>query len=133
MTAKAGLKQIKNWPKLQQLRWQNTEMIEEHFSKVGLAHWPRPDKADVTILRYPILVNHKSEKIQQARKNKLDIAGWYMSPVHPLQEDDLVKVDYHRGSCPRTEKMISQLVHLPTGPGLNMCSLEEMVKIISQN
>jgi len=133
MTAKAGLKQIKNWPKLQQLRRQNAEMIEEHFNRVGLPLWPKPDEADVTMLRYPILTTYKSKIVQQARKHKLDIAEWYMSPVHPLQEDDLVKVDYHRGSCPRAEKMISQLVHLPTGPGLNMHNLEEMVKIISQN
>ncbi len=133
MTARAGLKQIENLPRLQELRRQNTELIEEHFSKAGLAHWPKPAKADVTMLRYPILVNQKSEILNQARKRKLDIAGWYISPVHPLQEDDLLKVDYRRGSCLRAEKMISQLVHLPTGPGLNMHHLEEMVKIVSQN
>ena len=133
MTAKAGLKQLKNWPKLQHLRRQNTEMIEEHFSKSGLALWPKPPEADVTMLRYPILTTYKSRILEQAHKRKLDIAGWYMSPVHPLQGDDLAKVDYHRGACPRAEEMINQLIHLPTGPGFNKHNLEEMVKIISQN
>jgi dTDP-4-amino-4,6-dideoxygalactose transaminase len=133
MTAKAGLKQIENWSKLQQKRRRNTEMIEEHFNRVGLALWPKPDEADVTMLRYPILTTCKSKIVKQARKHKLDIAGWYMSPVHPLQGNNLTKVDYYQGCCPRTEKMISQLVHLPTGPGLNLHNMEEMVKIISQN
>ncbi|HIJ70830.1 MAG TPA: hypothetical protein HPP87_05635 [Planctomycetes bacterium] len=133
MTARAGLKQIENWSRLQEVRRQNTGLIEEYFSKAGLAHWPKPAKADITMLRYPILVSQKSEILNQARKRKLDIAGWYISPVHPLQKDDLVKVDYYPGSCPRAEKMIRQLVHLPTGPGLNMHNLEEMVKIVSQN
>ena len=33
MTAKAKLKQIENWHKLQQIRLQNTKMIEESFSQ----------------------------------------------------------------------------------------------------
>lgn len=133
MIAKAGLKQLENWPKLKQLRQQTAEMIEEHFRKVGLSLWPKPDKANVTMLRYPVLTPHKSKIIKHAYKQKLDIAGWYMSPVHPLQGGDLAKVDYHSGSCQRAEDMISQLVHLPTGLGLNKQKLKAMVRIISQN
>jgi len=132
-TAKAGLKQLENWPKLKRLRRENTEMIEEYFSKAGLALWPKPDEADVTMLRYPVLTRHKSRIVEQARKHKLDLGGWYISPVHPLQGNDLAKVDYHIGSCKKTEDMISRLVHLPTGPALNKRSLQAMVRIISQN
>ena len=56
-----------------------------------------------------------------------------MSPVHPLQGDNLTKVDYQSGNCKRAEGMISQLVHLPTGLGLNEQNLEAMMRIISQN
>lgn len=133
MTAKAGLKRLENWPKLKRLRRENTEMIEEYFSKAGLALWPKPDEADVTMLRYPILTPYKSRIVQHARKQKLDAAGWYMSPIHPLQGDDLAKIDYHSGSCQKVEDMISQLVHLPTGLGLNKQKLKAMVRIISQN
>jgi dTDP-4-amino-4,6-dideoxygalactose transaminase len=133
MMAKAGLKQLENWPKLKQLRRQNTEMIEEHLNKVGLGLWPKPDEADVTMLRYPVLTPHKSKIIRQARKQKLDISAWYISPVHPLQGDDLAKVDYHIGSCQKVEDMIKQLVYLPTGLTLNKQSLEAMVRIICNN
>jgi len=133
MTAKAGLKQLENWPKLKRLRRENTEMIEEYFSKARLTLRPKTDEADVTMLRYPILTPHKSRIVEQASKQKLDVAGWYMSPIHPLQGDELAKVDYNRGSCQKAEDMIKQLVHLPTGLTLNKQSLEAMVKIISQN
>lgn len=133
MTAKAGLKQLKNWPKLKQLKRQNAEMIEEHFGKARLALWPKPDEADVTMLRYPILTPHKSGILKQARKQKLDVAGWYISPVHPLQGDDLARVDYHMANCKKAENMIKQLVHLPTGLWLNKQNLEAMVRIISRN
>ena len=132
MTAKVGLKQLENWPKLKQLRRQNTEMIEEHSNKAGLPLWPKPDEADVTMLRYPILTPYKSRIVQHARKQKLDAASWYMSPIHPLQGDDLARVGYHSGSCRKAEDMIRQLVHLPTGCWLNKQNLEAMVKIISK-
>jgi dTDP-4-amino-4,6-dideoxygalactose transaminase len=132
-TAKTGLKQVKNWPQLQQLRRENAEKIKESFSKAGLALWPVPAEADVTMLRYPILTPHKSRILKDAYKQKLDIAGWYISPVHPLQGNDLAKVNYHNGNCQRAEDMISQLVHLPTGLTLNKKGLEVMVRIISQD
>jgi len=108
-------------------------MIEEHLSKAGLALWPKPDQADVTMLKYPVPTSHKSRTLKLARERNLDIAGWYASPVHPLQGNDLAKVDYHSGSCPKAEDMIKQFVYLPTGLTLNKRSLEAMVRIICNN
>lgn len=133
MTARAGLKQLEDWPKFKQLRQENTEMIEEHLSKAGLALWPKPDQADVTMLKYPVPTSHKSRTLKLAREQNLDIVGWYVSPVHPLQGNDLAKVDYHSGSCPKAEDMIKQFVYLPTGLTLNKQSLEAMVRIICNN
>lgn len=129
----AGLKQLKNWPENQKLRRHNTELIKQAFDRAGLPLWPLPPEADITMLRYPLLASDKSQTLEQARKNGVDIAGWYMSPVHPLQGEDLAKVDYRTGSCQRAENMISQLVHLPTGLGLNKQHLEAMMRIIPQN
>jgi dTDP-4-amino-4,6-dideoxygalactose transaminase len=105
-------------------------MIEEYFSKARLPLWPKPEQADITMLRYPLLARKKPEIVNQAGKQGLDIAGWYISPVHPLQGDDLAKVGYHKGSCPKAENAINQLVHLPTGSPLNNRRLEAMIKII---
>jgi perosamine synthetase len=132
MTAKAGLKQLESWPKLNRLRRETVELIEGHFRRAGLPLWPRPVEADVTMLRYPLLTPYKSEILNHARKYRLDIAGWYISPIHPLQGADLAKVDYRVGSCQKAEHMISELVHLPTGLKLNGFCLDNMVKIISR-
>jgi dTDP-4-amino-4,6-dideoxygalactose transaminase len=130
LTAKAGTKQIANWPRLQQLRRQNTAMIEEYLIKADLPLWPKPSQADITMLRYPLLTQKKSEIVSQAAKQGLDIAGWYISPVHPLKGDDLVKVGYQQGSCPKAESTINQLIHLPTDSSLDKLRLEAIVKII---
>ena len=132
LTAKVGLKRICNWPEAQQLKMRNTQMIEEYFDKAGLPLWPRANESCITFLRYPLLVKNKSKIIDQASKRGLDIAGWYVSPVHPLQED-LAKVNYQNGSCRNSESMIDRLVHLPTGTGLTKQKLEAMMKIICQD
>jgi perosamine synthetase len=133
MTAEAGLKQLENWSKLKQIRQENTELIEDYLNKRQIKLWTKPSEAEVVFLRYPILTSSRSRIIKQAQNRKLDIADWYRSPVHPLQDDDLLKVDYVIGSCSKAENMIAQLIHLPTGLGLNKRNLEDMVKIIHQN
>jgi dTDP-4-amino-4,6-dideoxygalactose transaminase len=131
MKAKEGLKKLENWRKLQQTRLQNTAMIEDTFGNAGLTLCPRQPKANITLMRYPLRVYKKWEKVHRAGIRGLDIAGWYSSPVHPLTGDDLTKVNYQEGSCPRAEGTIERLVHLPTGPSLNKHKLEEMVKILN--
>jgi perosamine synthetase len=132
MKAKAALKQLQNWPKLQQIRLQNTAMIEESFSDAGLSLWPKQPQANITMMRYPLRVYKKWEIVHRAGIRGLDIAGWYSSPVHPLSDNDLAKVDYHTGSCPGAEGTIERLVHLPTGQSLNKHKLEAMMKIINR-
>jgi perosamine synthetase len=131
MTAKAKLKQLENWHKLHQIRLQNTAMIEESFSNAGLSLWPKQPQANITMMRYPLRVYKKWEIIHRAGIRGLDIAGWYVSPVHPLGASDLAKVDYHEGICPRAEGTIERLVHLPTGASLNKHKLQAMMKILN--
>jgi dTDP-4-amino-4,6-dideoxygalactose transaminase len=129
--AKAALKQLQNWPRLHQLRLQNTAMIEKSFSDAGLSLWPKQPQANITLMRYPLRVYKKWEIVHRAGIRGLDIAGWYVSPVHPLNDNDLAKVDYHRGCCPTAEGTIERLVHLPTNESLNKHKLEAMMKILN--
>ena len=131
MKAKAGLKQLENRQKLQRTRLQNTAMLEQSFSNAGLSLWPREVQANITMMRYPLRIYKKWEIVHRAGIRGLDIAGWYVSPVHPLGGSDLTGVDYHTGCCPRAEGTIERLVHLPTGPSLNKHKLEEMMRIIN--
>lgn len=129
--AAAGLKQLQQWPKLQKIRRENTAMIKDRFVKAGLPLWPIQKDADSTMLRYPILSEHKKEILKAARRENLDIAGWYNSPVHPLENADLDKVGYKIGSCPNSELLIEKLLHIPTGHSLTNEKLECMIKILS--
>lgn len=131
--AKAGLKQMEDWPQLMQLRRDNTRMIEKRLNESGLALWPKLPEADVTMLKYPVYTEHRPAILNQSRKQRLPMTGYYGSPVNPLFGDDLAKVDYKTGSCQKSEAMIKQYVYLPTGYYLNEQNLEAMLKIICDN
>lgn len=128
--AKAGLKKLENWEQTHQRHHQNIKMIEEYFKKAGLTLWPKRPEADITLMRYPLRVFNKWEIAHKAGMRGLDIASWYSSPVHPLNDSDLIKVNYHRGNCPRTEGTIERLVHLPT-QSINEGKLRAMMRILN--
>jgi len=130
MKAKAELKQLQNHNRLQQVRLDNTAMIEDAFGKAGLSICPRHPKAELSLMRYPLRVYKKWEKVHQAGSRGLDIAGWYNSPIHPLTGDDLAKVDYKEGCCPRSEGTIERLAHLPTDESPDRNKLEAMIRIL---
>jgi dTDP-4-amino-4,6-dideoxygalactose transaminase len=132
MTSKAGLKQLKKWPKLRQLRRDTVYLINQLCPKFQLSNWPIPSQADVTMLRCPFLRPNKVEILREAQRNAFDIAGWYISPVHPLRGDNLAKVDYRQGNCPGAEQIINELVHLPTDLGPKKHILENLMHVISQ-
>jgi dTDP-4-amino-4,6-dideoxygalactose transaminase len=131
MKAKAGLTQLQNQQKIQQVRLENTAMIERYFSEAGLSLCPRQPKAELSLMRYPLRVFKKWEKVHKGGIRGLDIAGWYNSPIHPLTGDDFIKVNYKVGSCPHSEGTIERLIHLPTDEAMNEQKLEEIVKILN--
>jgi dTDP-4-amino-4,6-dideoxygalactose transaminase len=129
--AKAGLKQLQNQRRLQKIHLENTAMIERYFSDAGLSLSPRQPKAELSLMRYPLRVYKKWEKVHRAGLRGLDIAGWYNSPIHPLTGNDLAKVDYKVGSCPHSEGTIERLVHLPTDKAMNKSELKAIVEILN--
>lgn len=128
--AKAGLKQLENHESLRQMRLENTAMLERFFSDAGLTLCPRQPKAELSLMRYPLRVYKKWEKVHAGGIRGLDVAGWYNTPIHPLTGDDLAKVNYKIGSCPRSEGTIERLVHLPTDSSINKNKLESIMRIL---
>ncbi len=114
LTLKEGLKQLKRYPEVEEKRRKTVCLIENMLEQNNIPIWQRSENAKIIILRYPIFVENKNEILQIAAQKNLDIAGWYNSPVHPLKNDDLVKVNYAKGMAPDAEIYIEKLIHLPT-------------------
>ena len=86
-------------------------------------------KKKLELLRIPIFLNHKQKILKLAKQNKIEIASWYISPVHPYMKHELKRVGYKKNSCPNAEKISNHLVSLP----LNISSrkLEQFFKLIN--
>ncbi len=65
------------------------------------------------LLRIPVFLNKKQKILELAKQNKIEIASWYISPVHPYVKGKLKRIGYKANSCPNAEKISNHLVSLP--------------------
>ena len=81
------------------------------------------DDYDPVFLRYPIRVSGKERILAEAKKRRIEMGDWFLSPVHP----NLVnweRAGYREGMCPRAEEVCREIINLPTHERI----LEEEVK-----
>ena len=130
-TSRAGLEQLRMWPRLVDARRSNTRWIRERLTEARLPLWPIPAEADVVLLGHPLWSPDKPALLAAARRRSLDINGWYESPVHPLALGDLSAVGYAAGSCPHAEELARHLVHVPTASPSVRPSLEAAIGLVA--
>lgn len=81
-----------------------------------VAGFPRPvlpAGASATYVRYPVRVKNKEALLNIARRRRLEMGDWFVSPLHPLIEG-WEKLAYEKGSCPVAEELCRTVVNLPT-------------------
>lgn len=71
------------------------------------------ENSDIVFLRFPILVEDKKGILVKARKEKIEIGDWFLSPLHPNM-DGWEKVKYKKGSCKIAEEVCEHIINLPT-------------------
>jgi perosamine synthetase len=82
-------------------------------------------------VRYPLWVSNKEKTSNLAYENKVEIASWYSSPVHPYVDDQLSSVGYKMGSCPNAEDSSRHIVSLPIPKKISNKYLQKMIKVLS--
>ena len=81
-------------------------------------------------VRYPIWVSNKKKTCNLAYQNKVEIASWYSSPVHPYADDQLSSIGYKAGSCPNAEHSSKHIVSLPLSHNLSVNFINRLKKTI---
>lgn len=74
-------------------------------------------KSNPVYLRFPVLVKDKDKILNSARKERLEIGDWFISPLHPVI-NNLEKLNYKKGMCPVAEKICEHIINLPTHLGI---------------
>lgn len=83
------------------------------------------------ILKYPVIVGDKKKTLIEARKKRIEIGDWFLSPVHPnLNGWD--KVGYQKGMCPIAEDICRHIISLPTHSRINEKEARRIVEFVAR-
>ena len=104
-------------------------MYEKLLKQKGLTTVGLPSYMDTVYLRYPVLVEYKQRVLEEAKRKRVEIGDWFLSPVHP-NLSGWEKVNYVRGSCPIAESVCSRVINLPTHSGVTLKEARGAVEII---
>ena len=89
-------------------------------------------KADPVYLRYPLTLDHKEKIVEAARLHRVEASAMFVSPVHPLQKEELNLVGYEPGSCPVAEAASRCVVSFPTHSKIGRKELEKTRRFFAQ-
>jgi dTDP-4-amino-4,6-dideoxygalactose transaminase len=113
--AKEGLRTL---PKLKQdlIKRKRTAAIYTDFLiKQGKNHVNVKYVNNHSFLKYPVLVNRRSEFMLLAEKHRIALGEWFTSPLHPV-DGNLSSWQFDRGQYPVADYLSSHVVNLPTTP-----------------
>ncbi len=108
-----------------------TSQYEKHLKDMGIQTLRLPDYMEPVLLRYPILVKDKERVIQMARRERIELGDWFLSPVHPNLEG-WEQVFYYKGMCPISEDICQRIVNLPTHTKIKEKEIEKTMEFLAK-
>lgn len=107
--------------------------LSEHYAAVASAsHWnvPLEAKEAEALQKFPLLLP-EADSIRAALKQHeiyLD-DGWTGAVINPRNVDQQA-MKYRKHSCPRAEKLATEILCLPTHPTMTMKQADELIKTL---
>jgi perosamine synthetase len=80
----------------------------------GIHHFASAPDASPVYARYPLRTERKADVLRLAESVRVELAGWYDTPIHPLTAPEWKDVGYSAGACPNAERAAREVVTLPT-------------------
>lgn len=116
--ARAWKKGLARWPRDIAHRSRIARFYEDRLPEVGFRTVDRRPNEDVVFSRYPVRVSNKTELIQKAGLEGVEIGNWMERPLHEAV-GPLERWDYRAGSCPEGEQAAREVINLPTHRGIS--------------
>jgi len=114
------------------IRRRNTALIEAALQQAGLPTVRLPDGCDAVFLRYPLQVDNKVDLLEAAKRERVRLGDWFLSPIHP-NLDNWELAGYIPGTCPVAEDLSRRVVNIPTGAGLSETEIRRTVDFLARN
>lgn len=116
---------------LEQISSHSRKVCEFYKSEIktdAVVHPVLPKDSDVIFARYPLRTKQKNTLLKQARKNNIELADWYVTPIHPIPTEQAHLIGYIAGSCPNAEQRSREIVTLPTYSRVDESFLKQVQK-----
>jgi perosamine synthetase len=105
---------------------------EKSLPEIGFEKVKLDGDLETVFLSYPILVKDKKRVLDEAKKRRIEIGDWFVSPIHPnLSGWD--KVGYQKGMCPLAEEVCQHVINLPMHPGIGKRQIESAVRLLANS
>jgi len=112
-------------------RLKTASAIRARLTKHGIEPFVYPDQTRPVLLRYPLAVRDKPAVLREARRKRIELGDWFISPVHPLP-NRWEMAGYQKGMCPVAEDVANHLINLPTHLGIGDREVEAAVDLVAK-
>ena len=113
------------------VRRRNTSLIEEALRNAGLPTLEIPEGCNPALLRYPLLVKNKNELLAEAKRERVPLGDWFVSPIHPNLEN-WPSAGYLPGSCPVAEQVSEEVVNVSTDHNMSAREISRTVRFLAE-
>ena len=110
---KHGIKQLKHLNELNSLRKKNAQDYTRFLKANGKTFVPEVLFPDHLFLKYPLLVKQRDKFFNFARKDKVNLGDWFLSPLHPVKEN-LKQWGFEAEYFPTAVSISKKILNLPT-------------------
>jgi len=115
--------------------------ITEHRRKLGILYHDAltakgvktpslSGEFDLIYLRFPVLVEKKREVVAEAKRRRLELGDWFVSPVHP-NLSGWENAGFRKGTCPKAERTCEKIVNLPTHERIDEEQAEKIIELVT--
>jgi dTDP-4-amino-4,6-dideoxygalactose transaminase len=132
LQAKKGLKALSKLDELSSHRQKTASYYSNILKSLNVDPPFVPTGFTHSYLKYPLLVKNRKEFFEKAKKNKIELGDWFISPIHPI-ESNFNLWHYNYGSFPLAEKISRHIVNLPTHSGIGKRELIKIEKFLTEN
>lgn len=106
-------------------------LYEKYLPQIGIKTIKVSEYAEPIFLRYPVLVKDKQKLLDKAKKERIEIGDWFVSPVHP-NVSDWEKVNYIKGMCQISEDICKHIINLPTHTKVRKKEVDKIVNFLEK-
>jgi dTDP-4-amino-4,6-dideoxygalactose transaminase len=89
------------------------------------------ERSHPIFVKYPFFVANKTEFLERARREHIELYDMFVTPVHPIPADRWHLVRYPAGECPIAERLADTVISIPMHRRMTEARMEQALDFIS--